>query len=162
MSNLSKAFRKCHYLVSSARKIIQALKQSIQKNMYDSTQQVNVELLSSFYVLDNMLGIIAKLIAGLIAQTQELKRLYIEHKEREASYQALICSSHTFLDSTFPSFDVHRAVTASFTVSMKCDHAMKNSLDNTRNSTQVRKDYVSIVHTGTLKIESSARKINRM
>ena len=59
------------------------------------------------------------------------------------------------MDSTLPSSDAHRAVKAVFAVSMKSNPAIKNSLGNTRNLIQARKDFISVAHKGTLKNRKS-------
>ena len=81
--------------------------------------------------------------------------MYIEHKGREASEQILIDNSRTFLDSTLPSSDSHRAVKAVFAVSMKINPTIKNSLGNTRNLIQARKDFICVAHEGTLENRKS-------
>ena len=76
------------------RRTILVLNQSRKENSDGSKEEVKPEFLQMFSVLDNVLDISAKVIAGGKAQTQELKRLYIEHKSREASEQTLSWTVH--------------------------------------------------------------------
>ena len=91
--------------------------------------------MQTFSALDSALGTSTKFIAGGKVQVQELKRLRVERKSREASEQAFIDDSRAFLGSTLPSSDTRGAVKAVFVVSMKSKPAVKNSLDVRENLT---------------------------
>ena len=75
--------------------------------------------------------------------------LCIKHKSREASEQTLIDNSRTFLDRALPNSDAHRAVKTVFAASMRSKQEIQNSLGNTRNLIQGRKDFISVSHKGT-------------
>ena len=103
LKDLSKALGESRaHQASTARRTTQVLSQSKKENSDGSKEEAKPEFLQVFSVLDNVLGISAKVIAACEAQTQKLKRLRVEQKSREVSEQALIDDSHTFLDSMLP------------------------------------------------------------
>ena len=115
--DLSKAFGQPQYKLPSAKKTIETINNSINDKNVD-----NDHLQSMFSVLDNVLDISAKVIAGGDEETKELKRLYLEKKNRETTEDILIHNSSRFLDNTSSTTDAHRAVKAVFAMSMKNDY----------------------------------------